>query len=971
MSFAKVSSAILLILAVVSLVNAQTTTGSIFGDVTDASGAVLGGVAVRVASPSTGTSYEGQTDKLGSYQFAGLPPADYVVTVEYPGFRTMMRAGVALPIQGRIKLDFRMEVGGLSESITVNEGAPLVQTSEAVLQTVIGNRLVRDLPLKTRDFMDLSLLAPGVVLDQSSARTGATDSISFFGMEEAYKTVWLEGVDFNDEATTGGTNISPATRTRLGLEAIQEFQVMTTGYSAEFGRSGSGAVNVILKSGGNDVHGNAFYFLRDDSFDKPVFQITDGVAAPASNVPPFRRQQYGGTWGGPLVRDKAFYFASVERQSSRESSQVVIPAPIKAFVDGLRMGYDTRGVVPRTRNQVNAVGKLTFNLGASHRLDLTYLYDDDHDLNKNVSGSKAGDNGFDDNNSSYFATASLTSRIGGKMVNEFRANRSIQRLMRNIPASAHFLPTLAFPTVSFGTDGGAAPQGRTQKNWIVANTTTNQWAHHLLKWGGELNLVRAPVLTNENFNGAYRFPRDVAPFVPDRYTSGFNLQFTRNQTPDPTYTTLLRDMNMYALFANDTWRVRPDFTLNLGLRYDLRNLKGDLGGPDPFKQPGFSREHPEDVWINVALGPAGALGVRAWRPVPNDMLDFSPRFGFSWDVFGKGKAAVRGSYGIFRDRITSLSLRGAVNSYNGLNIQSVELANPTFFPLVPNAASLPAAAVTTSTVPSPQGNTPYTQQSSGGFEYAISPRLAMSADFVHMLGLNFQMIRNVNAPLPLAQTGGARVCPFGDVLRAKGLPECFQMQIQHDMSDRIHLDALAVRVERRFANRFGFLLGYTLGSVKTWSTGTFGTVPVEPYEKFRKLDYGPYDNDVRHRFTGNVVYELPYRINVAGIVTANSAAPYNHTTGRDDNLDFVTNDRPAGVRFNDLRGDSFFATDLRLTKKFFLRETKNVELMWEMFNLFNTANLADYNGNERATTFRQARSALSPFQAQLGVRFAF
>ncbi|PYS17943.1 MAG: hypothetical protein DMG11_34120, partial [Acidobacteria bacterium] len=308
MSFAKVSSAILLILAVVSLVNAQTTTGSIFGDVTDASGAVLGGVAVRVASPSTGTSYEGQTDKLGSYQFAGLPPADYVVTVEYPGFRTMMRSGVALPIQGRIKLDFRMEVGGLSESITVNEGAPLVQTSEAVLQTVIGNRLVRDLPLKTRDFMDLSLLAPGVVLDQSSVRTGATDSISFFGMEEAYKTIWLEGVDFNDEATTGGTNISPATRTRLGLEAIQEFQVMTTGYSAEFGRSGSGAVNVILKSGGNDVHGNAFYFLRDDSFDKPVFQITDGVATPASNVPPFRRQQYGGTWGGPLVRDKAFYF---------------------------------------------------------------------------------------------------------------------------------------------------------------------------------------------------------------------------------------------------------------------------------------------------------------------------------------------------------------------------------------------------------------------------------------------------------------------------------------------------------------------------------------------------------------------------------------------------------------------------------------------------------------------------------------
>ena len=181
------------------------------------------------------------------------------------------------------------------------------------------------MPIKTRDFMDLALLAPGVVLDQSSVRTGSTDSISFFGMEEAYKTTWLEGVDFNDEATAGGTNISPATRTRLGLEAVQEFQAMSTGYSAEFGRSGAGAINIILKSGGNESRGNAFYFLRDDAFDKPAFQIHDGVATPAPNVPPFRRQQYGGTSGGALLRDRVFYFASVERQDARESVQVAIP----------------------------------------------------------------------------------------------------------------------------------------------------------------------------------------------------------------------------------------------------------------------------------------------------------------------------------------------------------------------------------------------------------------------------------------------------------------------------------------------------------------------------------------------------------------------------------------------------------------------------------------------------------------------
>jgi hypothetical protein len=312
-----------------------------------------------------------------------------------------------------------------------------------------------------------------------------------------------------------------------------------------------------------------------------------------------------------------------------------------------------------------------------------------------------------------------------------------------------------------------------------------------------------------------------------------------------------------------------------------------------------------------------------------------------------------------------------VNAYNGLNIQSVEVASPTFFPQTPNAASLPSAAISVSTVPSPTGDTPYTQQSNVGFAFAVSPNLAVSADFTHMLGLNFQMIRNVNAPLPLAQTGGARVCPFGEALRAKGVPECIQMQIQNDQSDRIHLNALSLRLQRRFSRRLGFDVGYTLGKVKSWSTGTFGNLPTDAYNKFKDLDFGPYDNDVRHRLTTNVIYQLPYDFNVSAMITANSAAPYNQTTGVDDNLDFVINDRPQGVRFNSLRGSSFFTTDLRLMKKFQFNETRNVELIWEMFNLFNTANLADYNGNQRAATFRQARAALPPFQAQFGLRFAF
>ena len=487
------------ILAIAGPGRAQTTTGSILGDITDPSGAVLPGATVRVTSSTTGATRETVTNSIGAYRFAGLLPAEYAVTVVLDGFRSATRFGVVLPVLGEIKIGFRMEVGQVTESVTVTGEAPLVQPTAHVTQTVIDNVRVQALPLRTRDYMDLALLSPGVVLDQSSVRNGSTDSISFFGMEESHKSIWLDGVDFNDEVTGGGTNISAATRTRLSLDAVQEFQVMSSGYSAEFGRSGTGVINVVLKSGGNEVHGNAFYFLRDDSFDKPAFQLRSGVPTQDADVPPFQRQQYGGTVGGPIVRDKAFYFVSVERKTSDESAQVVIPGDVRTFVESLDMGYNTASVVPRTREQVQTVGKLSLNLNDSNTVHATYLYDDDNDLNKNVGGSFAADHGFDDLNSSHFATVNWTSLIGTASVNELRVNRSRQSLFRSVPTGSLFLPTLDFPSVDIGTDGSSTPQGRGQKNWIIANTTTHQFGNHTLKWGGEMNDIVATNETDERF----------------------------------------------------------------------------------------------------------------------------------------------------------------------------------------------------------------------------------------------------------------------------------------------------------------------------------------------------------------------------------------------------------------------------------------------------------------------------------------
>lgn len=962
--------ALVFVLSVTSI--AQTTTGSIFGDVTDASGARLPGAVVLISADDTGLTRETATNAEGAYRVGALPPGVYSVSVDLANFQPVTRASLELNVRNELKVDFQLEIGPVTQSITVTAAAPLTQTANHSFETLVSNDLVAELPTKGREYLDLALLTPGTMLDQSSARNPVgTDSISFFGFDESHKAIYVEGVDFNDEVIGGGTNISGGTRTPIGQDAIQEFQVMASGYSPEFGRTGTGVVNLVVKSGSNDLHGSAFYFLQHDAFDKPSFSIVNGVPNQDGDVPPFRNDQYGGTVGGPFANDRAFYFFSLERRTLDADAQITIPDDVRAFVDGLNRGYDTSSIVPRERKQFNGVAKLTFNLGNRHRLDTVYIYDDDNDLNKDIGGSEAADRGFDDLNSSYYATASLTSTIGAGTVNEFRVNRSIQRIARSIRPDTEFLPALIFSSVNIGLDGSAAPQSRDQKNWIVANTTSHQFGNHTLKWGGDINVIDATNDTNEDFNGFY----EMSPtFVPLRYQAGFNLQFARGESPDPSFTRVERDMNLYSVFGNDTWRVTPNFTLNLGLRYDLRVLRGDFDGPDAFEQPGFSRSNPEDVWLQVALGEDGALGVQPWRPVPTDTLDLSPRVGFAWDVNGDGTAVVRASYGIYHDRIPSLTLRDALNIYNGLNVQTISIENPDFFPNAPNASDL-SREVSFTSVPSPHGDTPYVQQFTAGVQWAWERDTVFSADFTRLLGLNFLITRNVNAPLPLDQTGGQRVCPFGTELSARGYNPCFQMRLGHDQSNRIHANSLTFQMRRRTSERLSFILGYTLGAANEFNVGGFpiiiGVQPADAYNKFGDVNFGASENDVRHRFTGNVVYSFPYDINVAAIVTANSAPPYNQTLGVDANLDFKRDDRPAGVKPNSLRGEAFFNTDLRVSKRFFFDDVKNVEVLWEMFNLFNTANLVNFNGALNSGSYGQGRAALAPFRAQLGIRFAF
>ena len=927
---------------------AQTTTGTILGEVKDSTGATLPGVTVTAVNQANGLTRETVTDALGTYRFTAMPPGVYTVKAALAGFKEATRADVRLAINSQVAAPFALEVGGVAETITVTEQAPLVDTTENVVRTLVDTQQIASLPLKSRDFLDLTLLAPGVVTDQGSASGGQTDSISFGGMSENYKSVWLEGVDFNDEVTGGGSSLSSATRIALAQEAIQEFQVMANSYSAEFGRSASGAINILTKSGGNQIRGAGFYFRRDDTFDKPNYF--------AAKVPPFKIEQYGATVGGPIKQNKLFYFASWERRANERSVQVNIPTSIASYVKSL--GYDTRTDVPVVTDEHNLFGKATYLASQNHTVNTTYMYDHRDLTNQQTGGNSAGDHGYDDKRRAWFFVGNLTSVFARSVVNELRVSASHQALDRVLPNGSTSKPEIRFPTVQFGRASNV-PQARSQDNYIVTNATSMHFVAkgaHDLKVGFEMNLVPTTSTINQSFNGLFEFLQDRPVIagdttsLPFRYTEGVELR--------GELAALSRDVAIYSAFVNNQWQPTSGLTVNLGVRYDWQLWKGDLNGKDiPSDIP------IEQFWIRHTTGD---LKGQNFKPVPNDKNNIAPRLGITWDPTNRGKMVLRGGYGIYYDQINTTTLRGVVAGYPGFI--TTQFANDSrsgaripndFFPNQP-AQPFPESVGAAFRIASDSAGSPYTHQMTAGGTRQLGANYAASFDYVYMRGEHFPLTTNVNArradgTFPLLASG-ARLLLYDD-------------------ASPIRIHQAQFRLQKRFANRLGFLLGYTLGSAK--SIADNGT-PSDHYNPI--VDWGATSNDVRHRFVGNVIYQLPWDIQVGTIVSANSAPPYNITLGTDTNRDGDNNDRPVGVDYNTGRGDRYFQADLRLSKKITVGRV-SAELLGEMYNLFNTVNFNNYQGNRSsaagvtstgiATGFGRPRQAFDAFQAQFGVKLTY
>ncbi|MBI2834526.1 MAG: TonB-dependent receptor [Acidobacteria bacterium] len=891
-----------------SLAAAQVINAEITGSVSDESGGVLPGASLTAHNTQTGLERSAVTDENGRYRLMALTPGAYTIRTELAGFATERREGVTLTINLSLVLNFTLKLATVAESVTVTGEAPLIETTKAELGKTIETQAIDSLPLNGRNFTQLATLVPGV-------RTAAPGTLSIGGqslggasgqtMENNSYSV--DGVDNNNEVAGG----RPA---RYSQDSIREFQVLTNQFSAEFGRASGGVVNILTRSGTNSLSGRAFYFIRDEALDAtPVF---------ARAKAPFRRQQFGGTLGGPIVRDRTHYFVSLERLTEDRVSSVVTPA--------LRADY------PQPTHENLYFTKVTQQLGAKHSVQLSYNGFWRGAEGLSIGGPRLPSNGTDSTGSSQLLVMGQTSVLSPKTLHEFRFGLHRQR-GRNDPRDP-VGPEIRRPSSIEGRRDNSPGRSVSTRYQFIENLTRNfEWSgDHSLKVGTDIAFFRGHSYLETWFGGVFVFTTD-RPFDPNDLTT-YPSQYTV-RTGDPNLDT---PNNILAFYATDRWTPHNKLTLTLGVRYDL-----EVGTVDNVMQ--------------------------------TDKDNVAPRLAFAWTPLGD-RTVVRGGYGLFFDQIfQNLSWnikRAGAPPPLGIGVtRTFVLRNPGF----PDPYSRPTTpAVEDGAISDGKEVSPYAIQASVGISRQLTATVAVSADYVRVRG--HHIARNFDYNVVDPQTGQRPRPQFGKIYSYEtggktwydGLQTSFEKRLSRghqflvsytlskSMDDtwasfvnlplsapQSYFDlgaekAVSEHDERHrlaASGRVHLPLGFQLGAIFTAASG-------RPYNILTGRD-----NNLDANFTDRPNFD-----------PASGSAPYvDPGVGLQ-----VKGNAPR----NSGRGAAFASLDLRLSKIVKIRRT-SIEMMLEAFNVTNRDNFSAYNGNLRSALFRRPTAAFDPRQIQLGARIDF
>jgi Carboxypeptidase regulatory-like domain len=871
--------------------SAQTNTAVVFGSVTDAQKAVLPGVRVTGTNVDTGTETVEVTDDRGRFRLGGLRPGTYDIRADIQGFSSQVKKGMQLFLGQEATIDFELAVASVVETLTVTASAPLVEVTKSEVSSVVDRRQLDALPLADRNFANLTRLTPGVVgADLIGGQQSTTSN-----------TYVIDGVS-NDRAWTGGN------RTGYSVEAIREFRVITQQYAAEFGQASGGVINVVTRSGTNTFENRLFAYERADELDANNYFATAEA--------PFSRQQFGGFSGGPISRNRLFYFGAYE--GIRQDRTVVVNTPVE------------RDNFPQPTRTHQQFGKVDYQIASPHLLTLRFTEEGTTISNSGVGGGRTVGNGLSSKSRSHDFYGGLTSVIGSSRLNELRVQiaRRPASTVPNTPSG----PELLFASSSQGKPY-SEPQSTTETRFEIVDNfswhTSGRAGEHDVKLGFDLNRESLFGFFCNFCDGQFTFPGDV-------YDPNDRSTFPTNYTRRLGSSEFTIPDRVYSAFVQDSWRPRPNVTINGGVRFDRAAYARQL--------------------------------------VTNDV---SPRLAVSLDPNNSGRTVVRAGGGLFRDKI----------SLNQWLIIVLNVINATDFVVITNpgypdpTGGRPAAQGPPNTERFDPGmQTPYASQATAGVKRDLGGGFAVSADYLYVRGFDQLRRRDLNAP-----RDGTTVRPDPTIGRV----------LLHESTGDRNYHALILAAERRFANRWRFTSAYTLSRSRSNSEArNTTTLPTNQYDL--DADWGPADNDARHNFVATGQITLPFDVHLAGILQVRSAFPFNVVSGRDTNNDSRSGDRPdpnpigpfptngvsAYGRFsipvnrpgtltrNAFRGPDFRSADLRLSKVVPLGRRK-IELLAEGFNITNRVNFNGYQGSIQSRLFGMPQSAGDARQVQLGARFDF
>ncbi|MGC2196324.1 MAG: TonB-dependent receptor [Terriglobales bacterium] len=920
------------------LSSAQQTTAAIRGQVTDSTGAVVAGATLTLIN--TGTAAVRTTNSLdtGAYGFESVAIGTYKLTTVKEGFSTKLVDGIVVTVGTTAAVDVSLTVGSTSEQVTVQSEIPLVDTNESHVGTVVDERAVHDLPLQSRQFLSVSVLTPGVTLVPNGDPTALNRLMPSIGGSRARYT------NFNVDNADDNEDLDGGLLQTISLEAVQEFQVITHRFSAEQGRAGYGIINVLTKSGTNQFHGSAFEFFRDKALNWKTH--TEEISgSPKSS---YRRNQFGGSFGGPVVKDRMFGFFAIEKLK-----QTTIDIVDTQGIDPTQNGsFD----VPQTVFTV--LGKVDAEITKNNHASLRYSREHNTDTSgvTNLIPKSAWGSNVNTYNTGVF---NLTSVIGPTKVNQFTGEFSSWR--NELPPNT-IGPTLNFPSGVVLGQAPCCPQSTTLTKMQARDTfslVATAKGTHNLKIGGEYVFTRHPGGTyNIQKLPQYTFLGDslTAPVSQIFYLTGQGV-FEFNS------------FHRVGLFAQDDWKVSRKLTLNLGMRWDY------------YTGVAFNQSYSQTYNFLQTVLPEFA-GRQTQSPKGN----FGPRLGFAYDPVGDGKTVIRGGYGYYYNFpiLTSFftmiernpdPLRlGYLVVDTSPNQTGITNPDGSLFqygqPLPPNTLG-PSPLPLEDSVVDPRSINPRYQHATIGFERQLSSKTVIGADFIWSRGDHTPFANDINR-FPIG--GGVR--PFA----ADGYD--FPIRIE-DTSGQSRYKALNISINHNYSRNLQLTAWYTYSTCGSFgviaSDQGFDNFPINQNDPHNRQGFGPCQFDPNHKFVLSPIFSLPWGFQISSITRFTSGRAYNIKAGSDLNGDGVNNDLPQGVsHINAGTGDNFFQADVRASKIFKLPgDFGRIEGIFEMYNIFNNKNPNLYNGNKLSGTFGQptafAGDPLQPEQRlmQLGVRFNF